>query len=62
MVCALAALQLLVLGLCLSNTPWVVDWYASRIPFLEYLRHEDNVMSEYGFRYDDPPSACSSPG
>ncbi|MFH0953741.1 MAG: VanZ family protein, partial [Verrucomicrobiota bacterium] len=53
-VCALAAAELLLLGLCLSNTPATVGWYTSRIPALAYLQSKDNVMSEYGYRHVDP--------
>ncbi len=45
---------LLLLGCCASNTPVAVDWYSDRVPFLAFLRHQDNPMSEYGYRHDDP--------
>ena len=52
--CALAALQLLLLGFCFSNTPVAVEWYTEKLPRLEFLRENDSPMSEYGFRHDDP--------
>lgn len=50
----LVALQLLLLGLCASNTPVAVDWYTDRLPRLDFLRHGDSPMSEYGCRHEDP--------
>lgn len=52
--CALSACWLVLLGCCASNTPVAVEWYASRIPVLGFLRHQDHPMSEYGFRHDIP--------
>lgn len=53
-ICTLAAAELLLVGLCLLNTPAAVGWYTSRIHALAYLQSKDNVMSEYGYRHVDP--------
>ena len=50
----LAMAQLIVLGLCASNTIPRVEWYASRIPGLDFLRTNESIMIEYGHRYEDP--------
>ena len=50
----LLALQMLMLGLCASNTPVAVAWYTDRVPRLEFLRENDSPMSEYGYRHEDP--------
>jgi hypothetical protein len=47
----LAAIQLLLLALCVSNTPERVAWYSERIPGLEFLRYPTNEMVEYGHRH-----------
>ena len=52
--CRWSAALLLLLGLCASNTPVVVEWYSARIPGLGFLHHRDHPMSEYGYRHDDP--------
>ena len=46
--------MLLMLGLTVSNTPARVDLYATRIPFLHFLSNNESVMSEFGFRHNDP--------
>lgn len=50
----LASLQLVVLGVCISNTIPRVEWYASRIPGLDFLRTNESIMIEFGYRYEDP--------
>ena len=50
----LGAAQILLLTLCLANTPQRVAWYAVRVPGLELLAHADNAMAEYGFRHHLP--------
>ena len=52
--CILAWAMLLALGLALSNTPTRVDRYASRLPFLGFLRNNESVMNEFGYRHVDP--------
>lgn len=52
--CALAATQLVVLGLCASNTPVAVARISERIKPLAFLLQNDSPMSEYGFRHTDP--------
>ena len=41
------------MGLSFANTPERVDWYASRIPWLSHLQSTQNIMIDYGHRYDD---------
>lgn len=52
--CRLAALELLLIGCCISNTPPRVEYYASRIPGLGFLSRNPSVMSEFGYRHVDP--------
>jgi hypothetical protein len=37
----------------LLNTPSRIIWYAERVPFLAFLKHNDSVMLEYGYLYDN---------
>jgi len=46
-------INLVFLGLCLSNTPENVHRYTSIFESLSWLRHEE-PMTEYGYKYDDP--------
>lgn len=49
------AVEVLVLGLSLLNTPPRIEWYATRIPGLGYLGRELSTrMVEYGHRHVDP--------
>jgi len=50
----LAAAQILLLTLCLANTPARVAWYAGRVPGLAPLALADNAMAEYGYRHRLP--------
>jgi hypothetical protein len=50
----LTATQLVLLTLCLANTPDRVGWYAERVPFLAFLGHADNEMAEYGHLHSLP--------
>ncbi len=45
--------NLVLLGLCLSNTPRVVAWVARRLPALAFLEKEE-AMSEYRYKHKDP--------
>jgi hypothetical protein len=47
----LALAQILLLTLCLANTPERVAWYSTRVPGLEFLARADNAMAEYGHRH-----------
>ncbi len=50
----LIAVEVLVLGLSLLNTPPRIEWYAARIPGLGYLgTGRSTRMVEYGHRYVD---------
>lgn len=52
-VCAWGSVLIVVLALCASNTPRVLDWF-TRFPHLAFLNETAGVMTEYGYRYDDP--------
>jgi hypothetical protein len=52
--CKLLIAAAVLLGLCMLNTPNRIAWYAERIPGLMYLKQNESVMTEYGYRYDDP--------
>jgi hypothetical protein len=54
MVCRLGVLYLALLALGLSNTPSRVDRYTRRWPVLEGLRHTFSMMTEYGYRHEEP--------
>ena len=46
--------SLLLFAACLLNTPTRIAWYATRIPALEFLKHNPSTMTEYGFLYTIP--------
>lgn len=50
----LGAAEVLLLGLCASNTPPRIGWYAERFPPLRFLKENESVMTEYGYRHQDP--------
>lgn len=52
-VSVLLAANLLLLGLCLSNTPQRVKKYTKAIPFLSGLERQE-AMSEFKFKHKDP--------
>jgi VanZ family protein len=52
-VSVLVAVNLVLLGLCASNTPLRVAGYAGRFPFLSFLLKEE-PMSEFSQRHEDP--------
>jgi hypothetical protein len=45
--------NLLLLGICLSNTPNVVAWYTRIFPKLAFLQKEE-AMSEFRYKHKDP--------
>jgi hypothetical protein len=47
-------LGVVLLGLCMLNTPVRIDRYSERIPFLKFLKTNESVMLEYGYFYTDP--------
>jgi len=53
MLAGIITINLLSLGLCLSNTPKAVQHYTSVFPSLSWLRQEE-PMSPYGEAYKDP--------
>ena len=50
----LVAAQLILLSLCLANTPERVTRYARHLPASSHLTSSLNPMAEYGFRYAVP--------
>lgn len=50
----LAVAQLVVLGICLANTPKVVARYAPGLPGCEHLLGTENPMAEYGHLHSIP--------
>jgi VanZ family protein len=48
-----ATVLLILMGLCLSNTPAAVNKYTSPVTILSWLNDEEN-MSEFGYKYFDP--------
>ncbi len=53
MLAIMMAINLLFIGLCLSNTPDAVKRYTAIFPSLTWLRNEE-PMTEYGFKHRDP--------
>ncbi len=49
----LLAVNLVLLGLCASNTPQRVTWYAGRVPFLSPLLKQE-PMYDFSLKYEDP--------
>jgi len=47
------AVEVIIIGLCLSNTPERVASYTDLIPQLSFLQKEES-MSEFGYKHDDP--------
>jgi hypothetical protein len=54
LLCSLSATALILLGVCLLNTPARIVWYAERVPMLGYLKTNASVMFEYGYLHEDP--------
>jgi VanZ family protein len=52
--CSLIIVATALLGGSLLMTPLRIVWISERIGFLEFLKHNDSVMLEYGYRYEDP--------
>lgn len=52
--CRLGIALVVVLTLTALNTPARIDWYSSRWSSLAFLRTNESVMFEYGYRYTDP--------
>jgi hypothetical protein len=53
-VCRLAVAALAILGASLLTTPPRIGWLADRVGWLEFLKHHDSVLLEYGYLYEDP--------
>lgn len=45
---------LLLLGICASMTTESLHFLVKRMPSLSFLENKHNMMSEYGYRHDDP--------
>jgi len=52
LVARLAAAQLTLIGLCLTNTPTMVARYAPLLPGGDLLASSHNPMAEYGYRHE----------
>ena len=52
--CRLGMAAVVLFGFSVLNTPELIDWYADRIPHLEFLKTNESVMTEYGYLYIDP--------
>ncbi len=52
--CSLSIASAALLGCSLLMTPPRIVWISERIGWLEFLKHNDSVMVEYGYRYEDP--------
>lgn len=50
----LIAAQALLFGFCASNTPYAEATISRRIPALKFLLDNEQAMSEYGWRHEDP--------
>ena len=57
----LAAIALLFLGLSALNTPPRIAWYSRQIPTLGFLKTNESVMLEYGYRYEEPETGVFRP-
>ena len=53
-ICAVAALNVMLLGACLMNTPRWTDRLVRIIPRLEHVRHKSSAMTEYGYKHVIP--------
>ncbi len=53
MLAGIIALNLIFLGLCLSNTPGFVKRYTATFNTLSWLQNEE-TMTEFGYKYKDP--------
>ena len=49
-----ALCALVLLGASALNTPPRIAWYADRVPALAFLKTNESVMLEYGYRYEEP--------
>lgn len=54
LLCRLAIAAVLIFGASLLTTPPRIAWITERISWLEFLKHNDSVMLEYGYFYEDP--------
>ena len=51
--CRLTLTVLTIFGASFLNTPKSIFWVAERISLFEFLKNNDDVMSEYGYLYED---------
>jgi hypothetical protein len=47
------AANLLLLGLCFSFTPPRIEWISEKLPFISFLRQNEEMMGETGFKHTD---------
>ncbi|NKB18941.1 MAG: hypothetical protein GKS01_00205 [Alphaproteobacteria bacterium] len=48
------ALAIFLFGVCLLNTPPVIDLYIDKIPGMSHVRGKSSQMAEYGYLHHDP--------
>jgi hypothetical protein len=51
--CRLILTALIIFGASFLNTPNGISWVAERVSLFEFLKKIDDVMSEYGYLYED---------
>jgi hypothetical protein len=54
LLCRTLALAVFIFGMCLLNTPAVIDLYIDKIPGAAHVREKSSQMAEYGYLYRDP--------
>jgi len=52
--CRMLALAIFVFGVCLLNTPALIDLYIDKIPGMSHVRGKSSQMAEYGYLHRDP--------
>ncbi len=54
LLCRTLALAVFVFGMCLLNTPAVIDLYIDKIPGAAHVRGKSSQIAEYGYLHHDP--------
>ena len=54
LLCRTLALAVFIFGVCLLNTPTVIDLYIDKIPGVSHVRGKSSQMAEYGYLHRDP--------
>ncbi len=52
--CRTLALAVFIFGVCLLNTPAVIDLYIDKVPGMSHVRGKSSQMAEYGYLLRDP--------